>query len=239
MKYIHLIVFLCLLGSSVSAQDTLYKRNGEVVAAKITEIGTAEIKYKRFSMQDGPLFVVGKNEVQKIRFANGVVDSFAVSVAAPATPSAPASSGEFKTVQPSSSPALSGLISNPRGGIYYYNGARINEKRMLLLAFDKNRSWKNKELEKAITAASDFKRNQYIAGFGGPAVFLACMIAAGQSAQNNANGNVAGALVFNGFGILVASQIISPIFKGRRSRSARQVVMLFNEQVRLHQSPTP
>jgi len=229
-----LFFMLLLLGfMSLRAQDTIYKRSGEVIPAKITEISTAEVKYKRFSMPDGPVFIIGRSEVQKIRFSNGVVDSFAVSP--PVTTQTVMPAGVPVIVQQQPAPVLSGLIENPRAGLYYYNGAKINEKKMLYIAADKNRTWRSKELDQAILATGDFKKNQYISGFGGPAVLLACVIAAGQTSQNNANANVAGALVFNGLGIFVASQIISPMFKRKRTQSARRVVTLFNEQVQKHQ----
>lgn len=218
---------------TLRAQDTIYKRSGEIIPAKITEISTAEVKYKRFTMPDGPVFIIGHNEVQKVRFANGVVDSFAVSQ--PVTTQTVMPSEVQVVLQQQPMPVLSGLIENPRSGLYYYNGAKINEKKMLYIATDKNRIWRNKELDQAILATADFKKNQYVSGFGGPAVLLVCLIAAAQTSQNNANATVSGALVFNGLGIFVASQIVSPLFKRKRSQNARNVVMLFNEQVQLQQ----
>lgn len=232
----HSLFFMLLLMGflSLRAQDTMYKRSGEIIPAKITEISTAEVKYKRFTMPDGPVFIIGRNEVQKIRFSNGVVDSFAVSQ--PVTTQTVMPVEIPVIIQPQqATPVLTGLIENPRAGLYYYNGAKINEKKMLFIAADKNRTWRNKELDQAILATGDFKKNQYISGFGGPAVLIVCLIAATQTSQNNPNSNVSGALVFNGLGILVASQIVSPMFKRKRSQSARKVVMLFNEQVQKQQ----
>ncbi len=231
-----LFFMLLLMGfTSLRAQDTIYKRSGEVIPAKITEISTAEVKYMRFSMPDGPVFIIGRNEVQKIRFSNGVVDSFAISQ--PVTTQTVMPTETPVIIQQQRTPVLSGLIENPRAGLYYYNGAKINEKKMLYLAADKNRAWRSKELDQAILATGDFKKNQYISGFGGPAVLLVCLIAATQTSQNNPNSNVSGALVFNGLGIFVASQIVSPMFKRKRSQSARRVVSLFNEQVQKQQQP--
>lgn len=228
-------MFLLMGFISLRAQDTIYKRSGEIISAKITEISTAEVKYKRFSMPDGPDFIIGRNEVQKIRFANGVIDSFAVSQPVTTQTVMPTELPVIIQQQQQPTPVLTGLIGNPRAGLYYYNGAKINEKKMLFIAADKNRTWRNKELDQAILATGDFKKNQYISGFGGPAVLIACLIAATQTSQNNPNSNVSGALVFNGLGIFVASQIVSPMFKRKRSQSARKVVMLFNEQVQQHQ----
>jgi hypothetical protein len=227
-----IIFFLLLAGFTAHAQDTIYKRNKEVIQAKIAEISSTEVKYKRFTMQDGPLFVIGRDEVQRIKFANGVVDSFAITQPVAAQPVV---IQQISPTQPSviyqSTPVLTGIIQNPRPGTYYFNQARINEKKLLFIATDKNRVWKDKELTKAIMATHDYKNNQYISGFGGPVVLIACLIGSSQMVQNGGNENVAGALVFNGIGIFIASQIISPMFKRKRAKSARRVVELYNLQV--------
>ena len=217
---------LCLF--MAKAQDTIYKRSGERIDAKITEISSTEVKYKRFTMQDGPLFIISRNDVQKIRFSNGVVDSFAVTQPVTTQTVTPSQSGSAGTRQ---APMPTNVIQNPRAGLYYYNQEKVNEKRMLFIAQDKNRTWKNKELEKAITATRDFKSNQYISGFGGPLVALACIMGAGQIAQSNPGSYAPGALAFNGIGIFIASQIISPMFKRKRTQNARKVVELYNRQV--------
>lgn len=222
------LISFCLLfaGITAQAQDTIYKRNREVIQAKIAEISSTEVKYKRYTMQDGPLFVISRDEVQKIKFANGVVDSFAV---APVVAQPPV------TTQPSvvyqTTPTLTGLIQNPRPGTYYFNQVKINEKKLLFIATDKNRAWKDKELTQAIMATRDYKNNQYISGFGGPIVGIGCLIASSQMVTNGGNENVAAALIFNGVGIFIASQIVSPMFKRKRSKSARKVVELYNLQV--------
>ena len=225
MKHI-ILIFLFTAYFNCSAQDTLYKRNGEILSTKILEISSTEIKYKRFNLQDGPLFISDKNEIRKIKYFNGTIDSFAV--AKPAVQ--PAVTDPIIINSQQTIPPQCDLIRNPRGGIYYFNDTRLSEKRMLYLAIDKNRKWKSKELDKAIMATRDYKSNQYIAGFGGAALAVACLIAAGSSSNNNSNGTVAIGLSFNAMGIFIASQIVSPMFKRRRVQSARRVVQLFNEE---------
>lgn len=223
-QILYLFLFICSIAKS---QDTIYKRNGESLAAKIIEINYLEIKYKKHNFQDGPLFVSDKNEIQKIKFSNGVVDSFTVSQ--PIT--SPQLTNPVVIIQRPAVVSNPNIIRNPRGSLFYYNESRLSEKRMLFLAIDKNRKWKNKELDKAIIATRDYKSNQYIAGFGGAALAIACVFAAGQSStSNNSSGVVPLGLAFNAIGIFVASQIVSPIFKIRRTQNARKVVQLFNEE---------
>ncbi|MES2134425.1 MAG: hypothetical protein V4506_18910 [Bacteroidota bacterium] len=226
-----IISFLLLTCGAISAQDTIYKRSGELISAKISEISSTEVKYKRFTMQDGPLYIIARDEVKKIKFSNGTIDSFSVSQPVVATQPNVIAQQPTIIVQRAMEPQKKGMIQNPGPGAYYYGQARINEKSLLLLATDKNRTWRNKDLTNAIMATRDYKSNQYIAGFGGAGLALICLIAGGQSTQNNSNGTIASALVFNGLGIFITSQIITPMFKRKRTQSARKVVSLYNQQL--------
>ncbi len=69
-----LLIAYCLLSTfSASAQDTIYKRNKEIIQAKIIEIGLDEIKYKMPNYVDGPTIVIAKDQIWKIIFASGVI----------------------------------------------------------------------------------------------------------------------------------------------------------------------
>jgi len=71
-----LILILYLSGISVYAQDVIVKTNGDEIQAKVEEIGTTEVKYKRYGAETGPTYVIHKSEVLKIQYANGTEDVF-------------------------------------------------------------------------------------------------------------------------------------------------------------------
>ncbi len=77
MKIIWLLTFgmLALVTRGI-AQDTLVKRSGEEIAAKVLKITPTEVEYRRFDNLDGPLIVVLKSEVMAIRYANGTKEEF-------------------------------------------------------------------------------------------------------------------------------------------------------------------
>ena len=59
------IVFIAVLISfAASAQDTLIKKNGDILKVKITEIGTDEVKFKIFGNTDGPTIVLKNSEIK-------------------------------------------------------------------------------------------------------------------------------------------------------------------------------
>lgn len=69
------ITFLYLTGS-VSAQDVILKKDNTTVLSKVLEITNAEIKYKKWSNQDGPTYSINRSEVTRINFQNGDVEQF-------------------------------------------------------------------------------------------------------------------------------------------------------------------
>jgi len=76
MKKISIVFLLMAWGFSLYAQDVITLRNGNQIQAKVTEISSAEIKYKRFDHLDGPTIVIARADVHAIAFANGIHEIF-------------------------------------------------------------------------------------------------------------------------------------------------------------------
>ena len=68
------VVFLLMGLFSVSAQDLIVLRDGNMIEAKVMEISPSEIRYKRIDNLDGPMIIVPKDSVLSIKYENGVVD---------------------------------------------------------------------------------------------------------------------------------------------------------------------
>ena len=62
------------------AQDVIVKKDGNTITSKVTEITSSEIKYKKFSNQNGPTYTIGKNEVNYINYENGERETINASV---------------------------------------------------------------------------------------------------------------------------------------------------------------
>lgn len=58
------------------SQDLITKKSGEDIQAKIIEIGSTELKYKKFDNPEGPTFTLLKSSVLMVRYANGTKDIF-------------------------------------------------------------------------------------------------------------------------------------------------------------------
>jgi hypothetical protein len=81
--------FLCLMTAfflftvSLYAQDKIYRKNGQVVKAKVLEIGTEEVKYKLPDTTETLIYVLEKDRINKIEFENGRVEKFTVNLKDP------------------------------------------------------------------------------------------------------------------------------------------------------------
>jgi hypothetical protein len=63
------------------AQDTIfYKKAGHIVVI-VKEVSTKEVQYKKLEMPDGPMYIIDKNDIEKIVYKNGYVDVIKPTVA--------------------------------------------------------------------------------------------------------------------------------------------------------------
>ena len=78
MKTLRLIAFaaMCMAGSYALAQDLIVKKDGSVIQAKVTKVGTSEVEYKKWSNQDGPQYSIAVADILAINYQNGEKEMF-------------------------------------------------------------------------------------------------------------------------------------------------------------------
>jgi len=76
MKNILLIILFICSSSIIKAQDTLSTRSGESIIAKVLEVTTNEVKYKKFDNLNGPDIIILKSDLLQIRYENSTKDDF-------------------------------------------------------------------------------------------------------------------------------------------------------------------
>ena len=59
---------------SVSAQDVIVRRDGDELQCKILEVSKNEVRYKRWTNQEGPAFTEKKSDIFMIKYENGEKD---------------------------------------------------------------------------------------------------------------------------------------------------------------------
>lgn len=87
-KQLVLSAALLCAAFAAEAQDMIVKRNAqaEEIPAKVIEVGENQIRYRKFSNPDGPIYTISRSEVFFIRYENGekeVITAYAAPAAAP------------------------------------------------------------------------------------------------------------------------------------------------------------
>ena len=218
-----LLSIICLLQIALSAQDTIYKRSGELISAKVLEINTKEISYKRFDLLEGPLYIANKNDIKKIKYATGTIDSFAV-VASPSPPVLYVNRPKKYIYQEN----YDQITTTFRRGIYRHQGHYLSDRGVAFLAMEKNQTWKNQEIESNIMDARRNKVIQYSIGLGGLFIGGVGLCSSALFADSNNSSQVAGLAALTCSGIIVASEVISFQFKLKRIRNTNRVAELYN-----------
>ena len=72
-NFIIIILFFC---GKIFSQDTISFKNGLQQAVKVSEVGSNEIKYQRWDNLTGPIYVTDKNEINSIKYSNGVTERY-------------------------------------------------------------------------------------------------------------------------------------------------------------------
>lgn len=63
--------------NTVTAQDKLFKKNGDMLEVKVTEVTARTVSYKKSDNTGGPSYTINKADVSKIEYENGTEDFFA------------------------------------------------------------------------------------------------------------------------------------------------------------------
>ncbi len=70
-------LLMLFLANTIKAQDTIIQTNGGRIIAKVLEVGTTVIKYKKYQNLDtSPIYDIEKYNVKTIRYADGTQDTF-------------------------------------------------------------------------------------------------------------------------------------------------------------------
>ena len=96
------IVGIVAITSTALAQDTIYTVVGEKQCVKVYEVTPTEIKYKKTSNLDGPMYTVNKNTIALIEYKNGSKEVYGT--------------GSNSSVDPSNDPNNPAVVNNN-----YYN----------------------------------------------------------------------------------------------------------------------
>ena len=78
MKRILFLTVLICMSVATNGQDLITPKNGDVIEAKILEVTSTEVKYKKWNNQEGPTFVMSKGDIMMVVYQNGDRDVYEI-----------------------------------------------------------------------------------------------------------------------------------------------------------------
>jgi tetratricopeptide (TPR) repeat protein len=105
------ICVLLLWPMLTKAQDRIQKTDKSVIEARVLEISSADIKYKKFSNPGGPTYIIPKAEVTAIVYENGEKEVFSQPAPVQATVPVPPGMGEAASREKARYYVLTGNIN--------------------------------------------------------------------------------------------------------------------------------
>lgn len=212
------MLFTCSLG----AQDTIRFTDGKESAVKVSEVGLSEIKYNRFDNLTGPVYVVEKDLVKYIKYANGSVDTFNISkpnIEVPKTETTQSETPAYvdNTVAPSFQRIQ--IIGKKK---LFYDHRPLNDKGLFKVMKKHPEQGVQNLMMKEFAKMSFYKGNRNIGlfmMFGG--MVGATIVAA-------ASGDGAGAVFVLGSAVCISGSIIATINKNKRYASRKKIAKIYN-----------
>ncbi len=227
-NFLTLIAFIFLIGT-LHAQDSIFKTNGNIVAAKILEISSTEIKYKKFEFLDGPTYVENKTSIKSIRYANGLKEEFApqpTQAQLQAIPSIvpPTEAGaDYYTKQDTYKQSK----LEYRGAYFFYQNRRMGENS----AHSMLMQTKDKDIINLVQQSKDAHALKFI-GFGAIPLGIGALYFFSQSLSVYGTSVNSGKLAASGLCLIgaIACPIVSGIYGKKRKLYNQQAVKLYNER---------
>ena len=76
IAYTFMVIVTVLISKNINAQDKIFLKSSDKIEAKIIEVNIDNIKYKKFSNQNGPIFTIPKKDIHMVVYENGESDIF-------------------------------------------------------------------------------------------------------------------------------------------------------------------
>ena len=76
MKKLLLVLCTIAFGLNILADDIIALRNGDFINGKVIEVTSNQIKYKKATNLDGPIYTIETSDILSIKYTNGDVDKF-------------------------------------------------------------------------------------------------------------------------------------------------------------------
>lgn len=215
-----LILGLTLLATQhLFSQDSIYKKNGEIIPSKILEISDAQVKFKKINNLEGPSYSELKSEIFRIKFENGSVDTIIHKEV-------------IQEVIVQSSPVPNSGFPTKQSLMY----RKLNDRELFLLIVELPASTQKNKMLTEYKKMRQFKAIQYLStglgfgiGFAVPVVVTYAVLA-NESYSNNSDPVtyiVAGALT--GAAIRTVGQVLFHVNKNKKLNARKNLMLMYDQ----------
>lgn len=74
MKIAISLLIIILAHFGVYSQDTIFFKNAGKIIVIVKEVAQTEVQYKKAELPDGPMYIISKNDIEKIVYKNGYTE---------------------------------------------------------------------------------------------------------------------------------------------------------------------
>jgi hypothetical protein len=224
MRTFFTFLTLFLFGKFIFAQDTIVKINNEIIQSKIIEITPTEVRYKKYTFQEGPTYIENKSEIKYIKYSNGLKEEFASEKPNPKIEIENSANSDY--YNPNTPLPKTSVKMEPYGSHYKYQGRKIGEREMQKILM----KTQDKEIVNYIQTAKDAHALSFI-GFAAFPLGMASIYFLGSSVNNNNTlntGNFAASVLC--LGGAIACPIISGVYKHKRKHYNSKAISIYNQK---------
>ena len=220
MKHSLLLLLWSVCLSPVFAQDTIVKRSGDTIIAKVLEINPIEVKFKKINFLDGPTYVEQKSFIKMITYQGGRKEFFEQAPEKPKIIAPPASDNLDYYGDNSNGTNKMGMWSNGR---FRQKNTRLTEKEaqnIFILT-------KEKKLVDLAFKARDARKMQYI-GFAAFPLGMAGLLLITTDTSPNRGTYTMGGIICSA--LAITCPIVSGVQKNKRNEYNKAAVKLYNQR---------
>jgi hypothetical protein len=208
----YFLIFTIVIGLlELKGQDSLFFKSKDIKVVKVEEIGLNEIKYHSFDNLQGPMYIIGKSEIFKIKYPNGKVDTFAV--AAPKIETAVVDQGSKESSYP-----VQRIVIRRKKLIYDYR--TLNDKQMVNMIIKYPFPETKKIMLRDFNTAKTYKNRHYY-GLG--------LVAVGIVVQFVGIANYSNPMFFLGGAAGIFGAVTSRVNKNKAATKRVQIAKMYNE----------
>ncbi len=209
-----ILLGLLLVKSNCFSQDTIFTATPEILLVRVLEISSTDVAYKNFYNPDGIIRKINNEQVTKIVYENGVIES------------------RFQLKQKTSGSVSPLKLFVIEGKHIALNNIDISHKEAFKIMLKKDPQSNSEELNEELVIADNKRNGQIAFNIAAPACALAGVYLARQHRYNDVKERMKATTYFvSGLSACVVSIVAAQIYKSIKNKHIRKAALLYNKEI--------